>query len=60
MREYAVYDTKDNERLVMIGNANEISNYFKIKKHIFYQVITRKNKIKRRYEVVKIEKNEID
>lgn len=52
-REYAVYDTKDNDRLVIIANVDELAEYFKCCLDTIYRSL-RGSKIKWRYEVRKI------
>ena len=55
MREYAVYDTKDNDLIVKVGNVNELAEYFETTDRVIYSTISKKHKVKRRYEILKIE-----
>lgn len=53
-RDYAVYDMKDSEVIVLIGSALEVTEYLKVKKDTMFCAITRKSLIKRRYLVERI------
>lgn len=55
MREYAVYDTKDNYLLVKVGNVYELAEYFGTTDRVIYSTISKNHKVKRRYEILKIE-----
>ena len=55
MREYAVYDTKDNDLIVKVGNINELAEYFGTSTKVIYCNISRKMLAKRRYEIIKVD-----
>ena len=56
---YAVYDTKYYEQCIGIfDNVKQIADYFNMSKHSVLSAITRKNKIKYRYLVERIEDTE--
>ena len=52
---YCVYDMNYFEQCVLIGDINDICNYFKCKKYSLRGSIWRGSKIKGRYKVEKIE-----
>lgn len=52
--EYALYDTKDNERLVVIGNEKEISNFLEGKVKSIRSYLTRKSLVLNRYKIEKL------
>ena len=58
MREYAVYDTKDNNLIVKVGNVNELAEYFGTTDRVIYSTISKKHKVKRRYEIIKVDDDE--
>lgn len=55
MKYYGIYDLKNKEQCVFIGNSKEISEFLNIKRNTLYEYIIRKHKPQRRYEIVKIE-----
>lgn len=58
MREYAVYDTKDNDLIVKVGNVYELAEYFETSTNVIYCNISRKMLTKRRYEIIKVDDKE--
>lgn len=53
MREYAVYDTKDNDLIVKVGNVYELAEYFGTTNRVIYSTISKNHKVKRRYEILR-------
>lgn len=66
MKEYGVYDVKENEQCVYLGNIVEIANYLKCSKSSLRSYLTRKKNgeqdlLQRRYELIEIsDKEEIE
>ena len=67
MKEYGVYDVKENEQCVYLGNISEIANYLNCNENSLRSYLTRKKNgqqelLLRRYELVEIyeEDNEDD
>ncbi len=66
MKEYGIYDLKDNEQLVYMGNIKEIAKYLECSTNSLrsYLSLKRSNKrsglLKKRYEVIEIEENSIE
>lgn len=64
MKEYGVYDVKENEQCVCLGNISEIANYFKCSEKSLRSYLTRKKTgkqelLKRRYELIEVKEEEI-
>lgn len=58
MSTYGLYDLKDYECLVTMGTVNEIANYIGTSVGVIRSNMCRKQKLSRRYEVVKLEDEE--
>lgn len=52
--EYALYGTKDNERLVVIGNEKEISNFLDGRVKSIRSYLIKKCLVLNRYKVEKV------
>jgi len=62
MKEYGLYDFKDNEQCVFIGNVHEIAKFLKCSEKGLYSHITRHRQgiiklLKARYEIAEIQKD---
>lgn len=67
MKEYGLYDVKENEQCVYLGNISEIANYLNCNENSLRSYLTRKKKgkqdlLQRKYELIEIleEDNEIN
>lgn len=67
MKEYGIYDVKENEQCVYLGNIFEIANYLNCSESSLRSYLTRKKNGKqdlfqRKYELIEIheEDNEVD
>ena len=63
MKEYAIYDIKDNEQCVYFGNIHQISEFLQEEECSIYSYISRRRSgsdrlIKHRYEIVAIEEEQ--
>ena len=63
MKEYAIYDIKDNEQCVYFGNIHQISEFLQEEECSLYSYISRRRKgnnrlIKHRYEIVTMEEEQ--
>lgn len=61
--EYAIYDMKDHEQFVYSGTMKQVAEYLEMSRASLYSYITHKKNgeqdfIKRRYEVLKVNKEE--
>lgn len=55
---YAVYDLKDSEAVVCIGDAKEISNFLGITEASLLSAITRESKVAYRYIIKRVGREE--
>lgn len=66
MKEYGIYDLKDNEQLVYMGNIKEIAKYLECSTNSLrsYLSLKRSNKrsglLKKRYELLEIQKDNLE
>ena len=55
---YGAYDTRNNEEVVIIGTAKELSKYFNMTIASLHCAVSRQQNLRKRYEVLRLEKEE--
>ena len=58
LNTYGLYDLKDYECLVMMGTVQDIAKYIGTSVGVIRSNMCRKQKLSRRYEIVKLEEEE--
>lgn len=56
MNIYGIYDLKNKEQCICIGNSEKICNFLEISKAKMYETVNKKIKLKCRYEIIKLKK----
>lgn len=52
MKLYGLYDSQDNDCLIMVGTSKELARYLRTSTHVVYCMASRRCKIENRYELV--------
>lgn len=57
MKIYGVYDIKNKEQCCFCGNAKEVASFLEMSENTLRSEISRKIKVKNKYEVIGIEED---